>query len=438
MKTQKIKSLKILLIPYNDSAYYFNMLNGLASEFNEMRHKAIVLLNPPSSNELKKIISEQKIDLVLSVNKILGRNEKIKIPLFCWIQDVFPSTESTLTQYLGDNEYIYTFGDSHDLGFEEIPHNYLGSLITGVSKLDTNFNNKKKWDLDISFCGYIPSPLKIAKNPRFLELFYDKLFFISKNLYQFLTCLSGPGYLTRNTHVLIKEIVESTYKPLRGSLDVVLLEKKIREIIRYSKKDDQASDRSENFFSPNINYIKNLFWLIDTKIDRLIRYYVHTYPRYLDRDFLLQNIISSFPEKKIKIYGVGWDSHPRYKKLSHPHITNKHDLHNIYKLSKINLNNNTHGFGLHSRVLECINAGGFLMTHKSKSDSGPGGILSSFEENKHFGFYDPNDLYSSVSEWLKNDNKRLNAVKDAQKIILSEHLWRYRANQILNDYNLIS
>lgn len=437
MKTQKIKSLKILLIPYNDSAYYTSMLNGLASEFNEMRHKAIVLLNPPSSNELKKIISEQKIDLVLSVNKILGRNEKIKIPLFCWIQDVFPSTEKTLTQYLGDNEYIYTFGDSHDLGFEELPPNYLGSLITGVSKLDTNFNNEKKWDLDISFCGYIPSPLNLGKNPRFLELFYDKFFVTSKNLYQFLTCFTGPGYLTRNTHTLIKEIVESTYKPLRGSLDVVMLEEKIREIIRYSKKDDQANDGLENFFSHNGN-TKNLFWLISTKIDRLIRYYVHTYPRYLDRDYLLQNVISSFPEKKIKIYGIGWDTHPRYKKFSHPHVNNKHDLYNIYKLSKINLNNNTHGFGLHSRVLECINAGGFLMTHKSNSDNGPGGILSSFEENKHFGFYDPNDLYSSISEWLKNDNKRLNAVKDAQKIIFSEHLWRYRANQILNDYNLIS
>jgi len=438
MKSQLSKSLIILLIPYNDSDYYVNMLEGLAFVFNEIGHKAIVLTKPPSINEIKKIVAEQKIDLILSINKIIGRNEKIKTPLFCWIQDVFPGTENTLKQYLGDNEYIYTFGDPHDLGFEESPPNYLGSLITGVSKLDTNFNNEKKWDLDISFCGYIPSPLYIAKNPRFLELFYDKLFFTSKNLYQYLTCLSGPGYLTRNTHALIKGIVESTYKPLRGSLDVVLLEKKIREIICYPKKNNLVNGHLENLFSPNINNTKNLFWLIDTKIDRLIRYYVHTYPRYLDRDFLLQNVISSFPEKKIKIYGIGWDTHPRYKKFTHPHINNKHDLHNIYKLSKINLNNNTHGFGLHSRVLECINAGGFLMTHKSNSDNGPGGILSSFEENKHFGFYDPNDLYSSISEWLNNDNKRLNAVKDAQKVILSEHLWRYRANQILNDYNLIS
>ena len=433
MKTQKIKSLRILLIPYNDSDYYNNMLEGLAFEFKELRHTAIVLSQPPSFNQLKKIISEQKFDLILSINKIIGRNEKIKIPLFCWIQDVFPGTEKTLSQCIADNEYIYTFGDPHDLGFEESPPNYLGSLITGVSKFDTNFNNEKKWDLDISFCGYIPSQLNIAKNPRFLELFYDKLFFTSKNLYQYLTCLSGPGY----THDLIKEIVESTYKPLRGSLDVVLLEKKIREIIRYPKKNSNPKNSSENLFSFNTNKIKNLFWLIGTKVDRIIRYYVHTYPRYLDRDFLMKNVISSFPEKKIKIYGVGWDTHLRYKKFTHPHINNKHDLHNIYKLSKINLNNNTHGFGLHSRVLECINAGGFLMTHKSNSDNGPGGILSSFEENKHFGFYDPNDLYSSISEWLNNDNKRLNAVKDAQKVILSEHLWRYRANQILNDYNLI-
>lgn len=229
MKTQKFKSLRILLIPYNDSDYYNNMLEGLAFEFNEMRHTAIVLSTTPSLNQLKKIISEQKFDLILSINKIIGRNEKIKIPLFCWIQDVFPDTEKTLSQCIADNEYIYTFGDPCNLGFEESPPNYLGSLITGVSKFDTNFNNEKKWNLDISFCGYIPSPLKLAKNPRFLEFFYDKLFFISINLYQYLTCLSGPGYLTRNTHALIKDIVESTYEPLTGSLNVVLLEKKLEK-----------------------------------------------------------------------------------------------------------------------------------------------------------------------------------------------------------------
>lgn len=438
MKAQQDKSLIILLIPYNNSEYYINMLDGLALAFNEIGHKTIVLLEPPSINELKRIILEQKIDLTLSINKIIGRNEKIKTPLFCWIQDVFPGTENALSKYIADNEYIYTFGDPKDLGFRETPPNYLGSLITGVSEFDTDFNNEKKWGIDISFCGYIPSPLKVAKNPEFLEFFYDNLFLHSKLLYQYITCLSGPGYLTRQTHALIKDIVESTYEPLRGSLDVVQLEKKIREIICYPETNYSLKNYSENLFSFRPNKIPNLFSLINTKIDRIIRYYVHTHTRYLDRNFLLQNVISSFPEKKIKIYGIGWDAHPRYKNFSHPHINDKYSLYEIYKSSRINLNNNTHGFGLHSRVLECVNSGGFFMTHKSKSDYGPGGVLSSFEENKHFGFYDPNDIHNSISEWLTNDKRRLHAVKEAQKIIFSEHLWRYRTNQILNDYYSIS
>ena len=65
-------------------------------------------------------------------------------------------------------------------------------------------------------------------------------------------------------------------------------------------------------------------------------------------------------------------------------IEDQVELANVYHSTMVNLYNNTHGFGLHQRVLECMSVGGFIMMHPSKSDQLPGGVLTSFEEKKTF------------------------------------------------------
>jgi hypothetical protein len=436
--TNKInKSINILLIPYLEDEYYQYMLENLAIAFREDGHKVFVCSRNITKQKFNEIINAQKIDLTISINRFIGHENNTKIPLFCWIQDIFTETEALISSNLGQQEYIYTLGDPHTLGFTKIPTNFLGSLLTAANKCLLNKEIPTTWDRDFALCGYIPDPHKFKFNKTF-DYFADKLSPKYETIYQFLTCFMRPSYLTENYVKTVNDIVKSNYSPLTGSLDINLLENQISSMMQHKRrgvKIMQDSPHSFQRFERELYSHKNFIQLINTKIDRLINYFVHTYPRFLDRNILANLIINNFRQHSIEFYGHGWQKYNNYKSFSKPHIHSQTKLQTIFNSTKINLNNNTHGFGLHSRVIDCVASGGFFMTHQSgKNDYLDGGVLTCFKDGEHFGFYDPNDFTNSINNWLYDDSKRIKATTNARKIIAEQHLWKNRSKQILKDY----
>ena len=62
------------------------------------------------------------------------------------------------------------------------------------------------------------------------------------------------------------------------------------------------------------------------------------------------------------------------------------------------------------------------MTHRSPNDYKVGGALNDFEENKHFGFYDPFNFKESTEKFL-------NDIKFRNKII-KMHILKFQKNII--------
>ena len=81
-------------------------------------------------------------------------------------------------------------------------------------------------------------------------------------------------------------------------------------------------------------------------------------------------------------------------------------LNEVFRKTKINLGNNSHGFGMHSRTLECIANGGFYMIHPSLGDEKPGGIKTEFTLGEHYGEYRPETLAQDLLHYLKSPDKR--------------------------------
>ena len=137
--------------------------------------------------------------------------------------------------------------------------------------------------------------------------------------------------------------------------------------------------------------------------------------------------------KSLELYGPGWDKHEQFKPHHKGILHDQRDLLAVYRRTRINLANNTHGLGLHSRTLECMAVGGFVLTHASPHDAKPGGMHTSFEPGVHYGMFTPGNLEEEARRWLKDEARRIAAGRRAAAVIRKKHLWRHRAEQILND-----
>jgi Glycosyl transferases group 1 len=105
----------------------------------------------------------------------------------------------------------------------------------------------------------------------------------------------------------------------------------------------------------------------------------------------------------------------------------------VYRRSKINLANNTHGLGIHSRTLECMAVGGFIFMHDSPHDSKAGGMLTEFEPDVHYGRYTVESFHEEAVRWLKDSEGRRRVGMQATERIRQRHCWHHRARQIIDD-----
>lgn len=395
--------LKFLITPNYATPYDQRMVNGLADGLNAIGHRALALPSPISSKEVVNQCKEYSVDIVLQVNRT--RSQDVELPknirYISWYQDVFPETVKGFAANFHDSDILYALGDPTVLGLETDMPCYVGCLLSGV---DQKIFEYKKCDghekIDFSLCGFIPAP------PR-----------------------------TRGLFEIMLETVEENYRPLSGSLDIHALDLAIREnMAPYPNNFSIAKQyvlkqlyRVRHFLKPNNG--SNLHLL--SPFERSISYYTREYPRLLDRVALIDRVLKI--SDSLELYGLGWDRHEKYKSYSKGVISTQNGLLDTYSKSRINLANNTHGLGLHSRNLECMAIGGFIFTHESPHDDKLGGMLTSFEPEIHFGIYSVENIVDEAKRWLKERKKRSDVGQNAAKVIKSKHMWCHRASQILED-----
>ena len=131
-----------------------------------------------------------------------------------------------------------------------------------------------------------------------------------------------------------------------------------------------------------------MFNYIDTEIfNQLIPFFTTEYSRFLDRIELAR--LLSKHSINFGLFGKDWTSYTEFESFSSDHISSEKELFSIYKKTKINLYNNTHGLGMHSKTFEIMINGGFFALPKSKKNFLKGGINEHFNENEHFVTFSP-------------------------------------------------
>lgn len=477
---QLLKSpVRILITPNYRSPYDQRMVGGLADGFNQIGHHARALLTPVSALELAKMCESLSIDVVIQVNRT--RNPDIPLPPnvrhISWFQDVFPDTQEGFSESFRPGDILYVLGDANVLGLHVQLPCYVGSLVTGVDQSVIDHRHRSGTahvdgtaDVDFSLCGYIPPPFVTTPSIRGDVLWFwddlikrtpvlgrSKLLWVLRRLL-FMRYLP-VSYVPYAALVSMKDIVEGVYRPLRGELDIHELAAVMRKnsdlyegaFAKQSpvRRGRRHSSRLSMLLKPYVphhtgrhNVKSSLIRYLAAEtlpfhpytyspFDSAINYFAQTYPRLLDRVSLLNKILPI--SQSIELYGPGWDAHPAYQPFHKGIIEDQERLLDVYIRSRINLANNTHGLGLHSRTLECMAVEGFIFMHESPHDDKAGGMLTAFEPGVHYGVFTPENLQDEALGWLKNEKARKQIGVQAAVAIREHHTWRHRAKQIVDD-----
>ncbi|MCR4303663.1 MAG: glycosyltransferase [Gallionella sp.] len=452
--------MRFLITPNLPTTYDQRMVNGLAAGFHVIGHQAYALPKPISAVEVAKKCRELSIDAVIQVNRT--RHPDVALPsnvrYISWFQDVFPETTRSFAESFHDSDILYALGDAEVLGLDTQMPCYVGSLVSGVDNTAIEYSKDITSDpVDFSLCGFIPTPPAIVTynfwpdilalsrcNPllgalRFIAI--SRRILIGRYFQSFAT------YTSALTEMM--GIVSENYRPLRGDLDIHKLVIAMREATAHLAKSPSVSgsfagkpsDRQLSDAGHLIGWFRNNMGWANRKqandfhslprYERSINYFAREYPRLLDRKALVNSILQV--SHSLELYGPGWNMHPEFSPYAKGTVDTQDGLLDIYRRSRINLANNTHGLGLHSRTLECMAAGGFIFTHASPHDNKPGGMLTSFEPGVHYGVFTPENLQEEAHRWLADDAGRKRAGQLAAAIVRERHCWHHRARQILDD-----
>ena len=416
---------KFLLIPNASNFYDINQLAEIKSVLVDHNHTVDFLDKEISDVSLINLVEKNSYNCVLRVNK--GRPEELKknVRFISWFQDFYYNSEKELNNFL-QNDLVYFYTTPEIFGVDKKLNCFSSILYPGISEKNVEPNlpelNKKNQiesyqNIDFSICGFMPASHNVNFNQFYFRNFntdnkstFDG--YLKTNLINFIEKYEENLSLEKVKKILIylQSLTEILYEPLSGNLDTKFISKKIEE-----KLSRELSKQSVEILSP------------------VIKFFSTEYPRFQDRIELARLLTKH--SSNFTLVGKGWDVYDEFSEFYKGEIQNQMLLYGIYKKSKINLYNNTHGLGMHNKVFEIMINGGFIALPSNKSKRKISSIEEDFEENTHFVYFDPLNFDDFINEWLFKTNERIIIGNNARQKVLKNHSWKNRVEKILNDLN---
>lgn len=419
--------MRFLIAPNLPTAYDRRMVGGLATALRECGQDARALQRPLRESEAAARCAEFGADVLLQINRVPPVDPPLpaRTRHIAWFQDVFPQTAREIAGQLRSTDIVYTLGDAAALGLDQKLPCRVDCLLTGIDTHAWTIAGRTRPEIDFSLCGYIPPPLPQSSRSLLADVAWSVNGWFGSSPpvapslhFRALRFLLRRGALPRAAAPALHQaarVVERAYPPLRGELDVRRLALVVRVAV------DVVLAESDRRPSPAQRAA------LDFYLDNL----VHEYPRVLDRLTLIRLALGV--SASLELYGRGWERHALARGHQRGFLSSPDELAAVYRSSRINLGNNTHGLGLHSRTFECMAVGGFVFMHASPNDGKPGGMLAAFEPDVHFGRYTPENFAVEAARWLADTTRRRDAAMRAAARVHADHTWRHRALQIVGD-----
>jgi len=425
-----MKKYSVLLTIPESNTYYIRNNIQFANAFKKRGHKVITLNRNISNKELSEYVIDAKINLVIQINQPKLYSLPNDVIHICWYQDVFDE-QKHIKKFINKNSIIYTLGNPYKIGLGFIPSCLHKGFFTGVDK-KIIYQDGLKRNIDVNHIAFIPKPNAYDTKSYYVIIASTFLSYLFK-LFQVIIPFKYFKKIFFNRKLL--NDLPKNFLILPRKIISIVMQKDIKEVMRIIKNNYTTLGGNLDILKIkkiiNNKYNSDYFDFLWSKL----KYIVRDYPRYLDRISIGDTLVKLSDSLNIFIAGYNWKLYSKYKKITHDHIDSYSQLISIYKNSKITLCNNNHGLGMHSRVLEAMACGSFILMNESPLSKLDGGMETNFIKGVHYDEYNKDNLKEKIDYWIKNETKRLMATKKAKDIIKKNHLWENRVDEIINDIN---
>ncbi len=385
-----MKPKRMLVCGQRTTSYDETMLGKMSMAFMQEGIDVIMLPVLLPNHLLNSFCAYNKIDTIFEINR--SRNQLPILPEdinhVAWIQDVVDESRLELDQSV----FVYFLTAPSILGYENIQFNeQYRSLYTGVDEQECH--KKSEAVSDFSIVGYIPAPLSkpILASPMMKGRRWPT---IGKTIERFLA-----RYRPSN-----KKIVY-------GDMHYLRVQRLVMEVI---VKDFGISEQEPYAF------------------EDIIQVFYGNVVRAMDRAQVLDTLLEL--SSSIRIFGGSeWAMWPKYAPDYLGYLETPAQVYEAYRTTRVNIHNNPNGFGLHSRVFDCMGCSQMILVNESPYDTKPGGIQTEFEPWVDYVPYTIENLGELAAELLHDRARRELIGANAQKKILAAHTWRHRAAQVLAD-----
>jgi hypothetical protein len=151
--------------------------------------------------------------------------------------------------------------------------------------------------------------------------------------------------------------------------------------------------------------------------------------RQHDRQRVAERVLDS--GLPLAVYGLGWDSLPRFAGRAHPSVAPGAELRRVYRQHRAVLHINR-GCNIHPRVLETLACGGLVFARWDPVDDEPGETRASFGDDLCL-FRSHEELTALLQRALTDDAFRNDMIQRGQARVLTQHTYECRARQIIGD-----
>ena len=475
-----------IVLKYPDKTFYNrSMIDGIANGLSALGHKTLCLNDDIEDKKLSDVISF--CDAFIQINNVRDETQQnFKCIFISWIQDVYSSdTKMTFEKNRWQpkrNDQFYFLCDPEILGFDLSainPDQNCGVLLTGIEpqhfSQDAHENRPKQWGRafakEVSYIVGTPAVLSDSKLNR-IGLFDQSFIFTIDLLRKLFPNSAALGNLSiymaqkingdtilKRDFLQLSKIVEEEYVPFSGALEI----DRIAKILMHSPIFKRLSIGGE-FTLPKNNVIEDYAILIDNlhhisnkpfqtlnNIRKILKkargieteailnfhliekidYLSQTYPRLMDRNFIVKSVSEVTTDLSIWSNNDDLDA---FKPYYCGNLTSHDELRLAYQSSHMTLHSNNHGLACHTRVLEALAYGSKIVLHTSgHRDTKVGGLSSLADYSSGIIECTPENLKDKIVEeleqrksniFMKCHKKNMALIK--QKIT-ADHNWVNRA-----------
>lgn len=391
--TRRERPLRILLTTSKFSTFVQYCTRDVAQGFEALGHQTRTIIEKAYTERFSFLVmlrnmASFKPDMVFTINHLRreydgGLLVHKNIPFVCWVQDELPNLYNPQTaKTIGKRDIVlvvtpYLRGRLLNLAYPS----------ESLSYLPVPTNNK------------LYHPMKLSKKET--EKYHCELSFVHHG--------SNPpekdfaDLLAQFNDLRIKEMLKIAFELVKE---------------RFYKEKDCYSEEDYESLLLEAEERKGV-----TLADSTVRAHVLShFCKLIGSRFFRQLPLEWIAEEgyDLKLYGRGWENHPRLSKYAQGPAKNGQELCKIYSSSQINFQL-MQVTNLHPRLVDGLSSGGFFLVKYHPIDYQEGGLVSYFDMGKEIIlFRGKDDLLKKVRFYLNHPEERRLVVERARKKVLEK------------------